>query len=68
MKANGSNEGILITRIKALTVKELRTFLEKYADEDLVRFFTDKGTRELPHFKLIQDDILYRNVAIIEVD
>jgi hypothetical protein len=42
--------------------------LEKYADEDLVRFFTDKGTRELLHFKLIQDDILYRNVAIIEVD
>ena len=51
-----------------MTVKELRVLLEKYADEDLVRFFTDKGTRELPHFKLIQDDILYRNVAIIEVD
>ena len=51
-----------------MTVKELRAFLEKYADEDLVRFFTDKGTRELLHSKPIQDDTLYRNVAIIEVD
>jgi type III secretory pathway component EscR len=57
-----------IQRKATLTVKELREFLDKYQDEDCVRFFTDKGTRELPHFKLIQDDILYRNVAIIEVD
>lgn len=68
MKANGLNDGVLITKENALTVKELREFLDKYQDEDCVRFFTDKGTRELLHFKLLQDDILYRNVAIIEVD
>ncbi len=56
------------TKENALTVKELREFLEKYADNDSVRFFTDKGSRECLHVKLIQDDVLYRNVAIIEVD
>jgi hypothetical protein len=51
-----------------VTVKELREVLEKYPEEAFVRFFTDRGSRELHYIKLIQDEVLYRHVVIIEVD
>ena len=51
-----------------MTVKELREFLEKYADNDLVRFFTEKGTKEFMHITILRDDTLFKNVAIIELD
>jgi hypothetical protein len=51
-----------------LKVKELKEFLERFHDEDDVRFFTDKGSKELPHSYLLKDDILYKHVAIIEVE
>ena len=44
-----------------MTVKELREFLEKYQDDDSVRFFTEKGTKEFQHVKVIRDDVLYQN-------
>ena len=51
-----------------MTVKELRAFLEKYADEDLVRFFTEKGTKEFMKITILRDDTFFKNVAIIELD
>jgi type III secretory pathway component EscR len=49
-------------------VKELREFLEKFTEDDQVRFFTDQGSREFSHVKLVWDDIFYKEIAIIELD
>lgn len=57
-----------LQRKATLTVKELREYLAQYQDEDPVRFFTEKGTREFLHIRLIVDDMLYSKVVIIEVD
>lgn len=45
-----------------MKVKELKEFLERFQDKDDVRFFTDKGSKELPHSYLLKDDILYKKL------
>jgi hypothetical protein len=48
-----------------MKVQDFREFLEKFTEDDQVRFLTDQGYTDLPPVQFVWDDIFYKEIAVI---
>jgi len=49
----------------SMKVQDFREFLEKFTEDDQVRFLTDQGYTDLPPVQFVWDDIFYKEIAVI---